>query len=243
MVNTDSSPTPTGEPPAQQPPDSLQLATVSTVEAAANALRELILDGQIEPGSRLRENEFASRLGIARHSFRAATQILISEGLLLREPNRGVQVPTFDPAHLLDVFRLRTALEVEAVRLVVATGEIPAAAEESVAELSGVPDDAPWRAVVEPDFRFHRAIIDATGSPRLARSYSSVQSEVLLCLAQLRAYYQRPSQVAAEHEELIAAMRAGDPQQAEDLFRAHLAEAVDNLTKAWQTQTGEKVVV
>ncbi len=234
---------PPSTPAQEQPAETLQLATVSTVEAAANALREMILDGQIEAGTRLRETEFAGRLGIARHSFRAATQILISEGLLLREPNRGVQVPTFDPAHLIDVFRLRTALEVEAVRLVVASGEVPPAAEQSVAELSGVPDDAPWRAVVEPDFRFHRAIIDATGSPRLARAYSSVESEVLLCLAQLREHYQRPSQVAAEHEELIAAMRAGDPQRAEDLFRAHLAEAVDNLTKAWQQQTGEKVVV
>ena len=243
MVKAESSPTPPQEPQAQQPPDSLQLATVSTVEAAANALRQLILDGQIEQGARLRETEFAGRLGLARHSFRAATQILIAEGLLLREPNRGVQVPTFDPAHLIDVFRLRIALEVEAVRLVVLSGDVPAAAEQSVAELSGVPDDAPWRAVVEPDFRFHRAIIDATGSPRLARAYTSVQSEILLCLAQLRPHYQRPSQVAAEHEELIEAMRAGDPQRAEDLFRAHLAEAVDNLTKAWQLKTGEKVVV
>ena len=243
MVKTDSSSASPDDPNAQRPPDSLQLATVSTVEAAANALRELILDGQIEPGARLRENEFAGRLGIARHSFRAATQILISEGLLLREPNRGVQVPTFDPAHLIDVFRLRIALEVEAVRLVVSNGEIPPAAEQSVAELSRVPDDAPWRAVVEPDFRFHRAIIDATGSPRLARAYSSVESEILLCLAQLRPHYQRPAQVAAEHEELIAALRSGDPQRAEDLFRAHLAEAVDNLTKAWQLKTGEKVVV
>ena len=133
MAKTD----PPSTPAQEQPAETLQLATVSTVEAAANALREMILDGQIEAGTRLRETEFAGRLGIARHSFRAATQILISEGLLLREPNRGVQVPTFDPTHLIDVFRLRTALEVEAVRLVVASGEVPPAAEQSVAELSG----------------------------------------------------------------------------------------------------------
>ena len=125
----------------------------------------------------------------------------------------------------------------------VASGEIPRGASSRWASSPAVPDDAPWRAVVEPDFSFHRAIIDATGSQRLARAYSSVQSEVLLCLAQLRPHYQRPSQVAAEHEELIAAMRAGDAERAEDLFRAHLTEAVDNLTKAWQQQTGEKVVV
>ena len=208
-----------------QPPPNLPLATVSTVEAAANALRELILDGHIEPGARLRETEFSARLGIARHSFRAATQILIAEGLLLREPNRGVQVPVLDPDDLIDVFRLRIALEVEAVRLVVASGEIPE--RPSVRrQLSGVADDAPWRAVVEPDMRFHRAIIDAAGSPRLERAYASVQSEILLCLAQLRPHYHRPAQVAAEHEELMAAMRAGDPERAEELFRAHLAEAV-----------------
>jgi DNA-binding GntR family transcriptional regulator len=91
--------------------------------------------------------------------------------------------------------------------------------------------------------RFHQAIIDAAGSERLARAYSSVQSEILLCLVQLRPYYHRPAEVAAEHEELIAAIRAGDAQRAEELFRVHLADAADNLTKAWQQQTGEKVIV
>ncbi len=223
--------------------ETLRLGTVSTVDAAANVLRELILDGQLEPGARLREAEFAERLGIARHSFRAATQILITEGLLRREPNRGVHVPVFEADDLIDVFRLRTALEVEAVRLVIAADRVPGAAEESVRELSGLGDDAPWRAVVEPDMRFHRSIIDASGSERLVRAYATVQSEVLLCLVWLRPHYDRPSQVAAEHEELIAAMRSGDADRAEDLFRAHLREAAENLTRAWQERTGEEVVV
>jgi DNA-binding GntR family transcriptional regulator len=232
---------PTSETPATA--DPVQLDTVSTVDAAANVLRELILDGRLEPGARLREAEFAERLGIARHSFRAATQILVSEGLLRREPNRGVHVPVFEPDDLIDVFRLRTALEVEAVRLVIAADRVPEAAEESVRELSGLGDDAPWRAVVEPDMRFHRSIIEASGSERLVRAYATVHSEVLLCLVWLRPHYDRPSQVAAEHEELIAAIRGGDADRAEVLFRAHLTEAAENLTRAWQERTGERVVV
>ena len=147
------------------------------------------------------------------------------------------------PDDLIDVFRLRIALEVEAVRLVIASGEVPAAVEESVRELSALPDDAPWRSVVEPDMRFHRAIIDGADSDRLARAYSTVQSEVLLCLVWLRPHYDRPAQVAAEHEGLIAAIRDGDPDRAEALFRAHLTEAVENLTRAWRELTGEEVVV
>ena len=223
--------------------ETLRLGTVSTVDAAANVLRELILDGQLEPGARLREAEFAERLGIARHSFRAATQILISEGLHRREPNRGVHVPVFEADDLIDVFRLRTALEIEAVRLVIAADRVPEAAEESVREQSGHGEDAPWRAVVEPDMRFHLSIIDASASERLVRAYATVQSEVLLCLVWLRPHYDRPSQVAAEHEELIAVMRSGDADRAEDLFRAHLREAAENLTRAWQERTGEEVVV
>jgi DNA-binding GntR family transcriptional regulator len=231
---------------AEAPPadvSDLQIATVSTVDAAANAVRELILDGRLEPGARLREAEFAERLGIARHSFRAATQILISEGLLRREPNRGVQVPVFEPDDMIDVFRLRTALEVEAVRLVIAAGEVPADAEAAVREMSALPDDAPWRAVVAPDRRFHQAIIDAAGSERLARAYSSVGSEILLCLVWLRPHYDRPSEVAAEHEELIAAIRARDADRTEGLLRVHLTDAAENLTRAWQERTGRRVVV
>jgi DNA-binding GntR family transcriptional regulator len=217
---------------------SVRLNTVSTVDAAANVLREQILDGALEPGARLREAEFAERLGIARHSFRAATQILIAEGMLRREPHRGVQVTVLNADDILDTFRLRAALEIEAVRLTIAAGRVPEGAREAVDELSAVPDNAPWRDVVEPDMRFHRAVIDAADSPRIARAYAGVQAEIQLCMVQLRPHYERPSQVAAEHTELLAAIDAGDPDHAEELFRRHLTEAVQNLSSALASGEG-----
>jgi DNA-binding GntR family transcriptional regulator len=214
------------------PPSSLHLNTVSTVDAAANVLRQLILDGELEPGSRLREAEFSERLGIARHSFRAATQVLIAEGMLRREPHRGVLVSVLDAEDILDTFRLRTALETEAVRILIAEGRVPDSAREAVDELSAVPDNAPWRDVVEPDMKFHRAIIDAANSPRISRAYAGVQAEIQLCMVHLRPHYERPSQVADEHTELLAAIVDGDADRADELFRNHLAEAVQNLSSA-----------
>src|SRR5688500_9793904 len=96
-----------------EPERNVRLNTVSTVDAAAMALRALILDGDLAPGDRLRETDFAERLGIARHSFRAATQLLIGEGLLRREPHRGVQVTVLTATDIIDTFRLRAALETE----------------------------------------------------------------------------------------------------------------------------------
>ncbi|MBN8868183.1 MAG: GntR family transcriptional regulator [Solirubrobacterales bacterium] len=211
------------------PDIGVRVSPVSTVEAAANALRELILDGNLEPGARLREHDFAERLGIARHSFRAATQILIGEGLLKREPHRGVEVAILAAGDVADIFKLREALEVEAVRLVTQAGIVPAEAQRAVTEMSALSEDAPWRDVVWPDQRFHRAIVDATNSPRLSRAYQGLQSEIVLCLAQLRPVYDAPAEVAAEHEELLSPIISGDVAQAEALFRAHLSEAAENL--------------
>ncbi len=211
------------------PDIGVRVSPVSTVEAAANALRELILDGNLEPGARLREHDFAERLGIARHSFRAATQILIGEGLLRREPHRGVEVAILAAEDVADIFKLREALEIEAVRIVTQAGVVPAEAQRAVSEMAALSDDAPWREVVWPDQRFHRAIVDATNSPRLARAYQGLQSEIVLCLAQLRPVYDAPAEVVAEHEELLGPIISGDADLAEKLFRAHLSEAASNL--------------
>lgn len=222
--------------PNLSPDPAVRIATVSTVEAAANAIRDLILDGQLSPGTRLRENDFAERLGIARHSFRAATQILIGEGLLRREPNRGVQVPVFSRGDVEDIFKLRAALEVEAVRLVIESGAVPEEAREAVKELSELSGKATWREVVEPDLRFHRSIIDAAGSERLQRAYAGLQSEIGLCMVQLEPAYDHPAQVAAEHAELLGAIDAGDPELAEALWRAHLADAAENQIGAIEAE-------
>lgn len=218
------------------PEQEIRLRTVSVVDAAADALRQMVLDGTLEPGARLRETDFSKRLGIARHTFRAATQILINEGLLRRSPNRGVQLAVLDGDDIVDIFRLREALEIEAIRLVI-TGkkEIPEA-ERAVEGFNGLGDDASWRTVVDLDMNFHRAVIDAADSERINRAYAGVQSEILLCMAQLRPHYDRPAEVAAEHRELLEALESGDLKVTEDLFRKHLGDATENLTNALEAR-------
>ena len=86
------------------------------------------------------------------------------------------------------------------------------------------------------------AIIDAAGSERLQRAYHGLQSEIVLCMVQLQPAYDRPAQVAAEHEELIDAIEARDAGRAERLWRVHLDEAAANQIKALSTayQTTEE---
>ncbi len=222
--------------PKQADPPEIPLRTVSVVDAAADALRQMILDGTLEPGEPLREATYSKRLGIARHTFRAATQILINEGLLRRSPNRGVQLTTFDRDGIVDIFRFRTALEIEATRQVTAEGLPLPECERAVDLFNGLSPGASWREVVDLDMAFHRAIIDATGSERISRAYAAVQTEILICMARLRPHYDHSEQVAAEHRELLDALRSGDPDRVEELFRLHLDEAMEKLTKALQAR-------
>jgi DNA-binding GntR family transcriptional regulator len=214
----------------------IELKTVSTVDAVAEAVRQLILDGGLEPGARLKETEFAERLGVARHTFRAAAQVLIGEGLLRRSPNRGLQLAILGAADINDIFKLRAALELEAVRLVLLQDRSLDATANAAEQLGELEAGVPWRTVVDRDMEFHRAIIDAAGSERLARAFATVQSEILLCMAQLRPHYDHPSEVAAEHQELLEPLLSRDLELAEERFRAHLNEAAANLTEALEAQ-------
>jgi DNA-binding GntR family transcriptional regulator len=216
-----------------------RIKTVSTIDAIADALRERILDGSIAPGTPLREAQWAAEFGVARHSFRFATQQLIHEGLLRHAPNRGVQVPELSPADIEDVFFLRSSLELEAVRHVTRQGEVPAAAVEAVEQLEALPAGAKWHEVVVPDMHFHRALIHATGSARMIRAYGVVGGEIEFCLVQLRPHYERPAQVALEHRELLTPIAEHDVQTAERLLRVHLDDARANLLAALETQTEE----
>jgi DNA-binding FadR family transcriptional regulator len=130
----------------------------------------------------------------------------------------------------VDTFRLWAALELEAVRIVIAAKLVPEEAQRAVKELSSLGNNAPWREVVEPDMRFHRAIIDATGSERIARTYAGVQSEIAMCMIHQRPLYDRPSQVAAEHEELLEVIVAADQRRAARLLRTHLSDAAQRLS-------------
>jgi DNA-binding GntR family transcriptional regulator len=214
-----------------------QLKTVSTIDAVAQALRERILDGSIPPGTPLREAQWAEEFGVARNSFRAATLQLIHQGLLRHAPNRGVQVPRLEPDDIDDVFVVRAALEVEALRRTVEFGEVPQDAVTAVAQLEALPADAPWHEVVIPDMAFHRALILGAHSPRLARAYAALSGEIEFCLVQLRPHYERPDQVAAEHRELLSPITEHDVAAAERLLRAHLDDARTNLLHAFEQTT------
>ncbi|MGH3648121.1 MAG: GntR family transcriptional regulator, partial [Micromonosporaceae bacterium] len=84
---------------------------LSLASQTVDALRELVLTGELPPGSRVNEVAVAQQLGISRGPLREAIRHLASEGLLELSPNRGAVVPAAGADDVRAMFELRTALE------------------------------------------------------------------------------------------------------------------------------------
>jgi DNA-binding GntR family transcriptional regulator len=205
------------------------LNRVSTVDALTESLRAQILGGELQPGTQLREVELAAAYGVGRYSLRAAMQALVHEGLLRHEPNRGVFVPRLTAADVRDLFNLRIALETDAARRVVEARADVSGMEAALLDMEAITGEQPWDEIVDIDLRFHRELIDAIDSPRMRRTFTSLQSELRLLLAQMKPHYDRPDQLGAEHRIVYDAVAGERPATAVKRVREHLEVGVEDI--------------
>jgi DNA-binding GntR family transcriptional regulator len=208
-----------------------RLETISIVEALEDDLERRVLEGELAPGEHLREIELAEEYRVGRHTLRAAFDALVRRGLLERERNRGVFVRILSKRDLVELYQLRTALEVEAFRLLAEPRRIPDEAAEATDRLKRLSSRSPQRAVIEADLAFHSAIVAATGNRRLARAHHDLGTEIRLCLAQLVNRYAGARELARQHSELLHAIERGDPDRAEAAIRDHLERATEWLAQ------------
>ncbi|WEK59631.1 MAG: GntR family transcriptional regulator [Candidatus Microbacterium colombiense] len=208
------------------------LGVVGVVDAVTAQLRGRILSGDIRSGAPLTEAAVSQRFGVARPSAKAAIEQLVASGLLERTAHRSARVVGIDPETVRDVYRTRTRLESAALRELAARREVPVVAIAANAEILAMAP-GPDPATVDPDLRFHTALIDALHSERTARMYRSVLDEVRLCMAQVQGRrLLDASAIAAQHAEILDAVVAGNGQRAAELLDAHLSSAEERLVEA-----------
>lgn len=200
----------------------------------AAQLRDAIRDGSLAPGSPLRETRLATTLGVSRGPVREALQRLIQEGLVRSEPHRGAFVGALAVDDVEDLYRARSALEIAAATTLATRGRDAAALaplERALERLAAAAERRRWSEVAELDLAFHEALVAASGSARLVRMFATVAVETRLCLLALEPSYERPRDLVHEHEEIVAAIRAGDRARIDRAVTAHMQDAVARLQK------------
>src|SRR6478752_4044104 len=94
----------------------LRVAVPSVADRVAAELRLQLAEGLLLPGARLTESTIAEDLGVSRNTVREAFAELAAERLVVRHPNRGVFVARLEAGDIHDVYTVRRAIEVSAIR-------------------------------------------------------------------------------------------------------------------------------
>jgi DNA-binding GntR family transcriptional regulator len=203
------------------------------VDELVAKLEGAIFRGEFPPGTRIREARIASSLGVGRGPLREAVRRLEGRKLVVRHPNRGTSITTLTKAELAELFEVREALEVAACRL--AAKNITKEALEKLRltlqlqkdvtadKLAGMYSE--WH-----NFDFHYQIAVAAGNRRLIDIlYGDIWPLMRL--------YRYPGALSpgrvplgqADHEAILKALEARDPDSCDRLMRRHLAHAQENL--------------
>ena len=198
---------------------------------ATQLIREAILDGRLEPGQRLKEEELARQLGISRTPVREALLMLQVEGQVVATPNRGATVRVHSPDDLEDLYGLRALLEGHAARRAAAriTEADVAQLRESCERFDAVGRKDQLRELVRENLFFHNTILDAAGSVRLA---SMVRRVIELPLVYKSYIWYSPDQKRISshyHRQIVNALSTRDGERAEWIMKEHVFEARDLL--------------
>ena len=182
-----------------------------------------LTEQRIAPGTRLREERLASLYAVSRTQVRKVLQLLEHEGLVQRQPNRGVTVFCPDPEETRDIFEARRLIEPWVVTRLCehcdrssALGLRRLVREENKAHQLG-----DRRTAVRLSGEFHRALAQAAGNRAIAKSVEALSLRT--CLAILT--NQAPMAVTCredEHDKILAAIEAGDARLATRLMLSHL---------------------
>ncbi len=214
-------------------------------------LRELIVGGELRPGTRIAELAMVERLGMSRTPIRMALVRLQEEGLLEALPSGGFMVRDFSEADIRDAIELRGCLEGLAARLAAERGAGTAALAElrdcvkAIDDLLAPPvlSEAAFSGYVQQNTRFHALLAELSGSSLVARHieraatlpFASPNGFVMLNTTGADAR-DRLVVAQAQHRGVLQAIEQGQGARAEALMQEHARNAHQNLSDALGSQ-------
>jgi DNA-binding GntR family transcriptional regulator len=194
---------------------------------AYTLILEAIDAGFFKPGDRLVESELADRFGVSRTPVREALQRLETQGMLSRD-GRSLIVASLDHNQLAELYAVRTELEGLAARLAAR-----AATDEEVRVLRGMVEDdrrligGDPRELSRANKRFHKQIHLASHNRFLIQQLDLVHRSMALMATTSFAAEGRDEMGLAEHDRIIAAIEARDPEAAYTALRTHISKAFE----------------
>lgn len=199
-------------------------------ERALVALRSAVLSGSYRPGDHLGEVEIASRLNISRGTVREALRHLQQEGLLTPGPRGMLRVRSLSSEEVGELFRVRGALEGQAVAEIIASEQRGHAVEQLTSALEALASAAEPVDQLEADLAFHARVCELSGNSVLLDTWRHLEAPIRVVVLNAATGDRSVTMSADRHRPIVEAIESGDPEQAVHVLREHMAAAAALLT-------------
>jgi DNA-binding GntR family transcriptional regulator len=204
----------------------------SIVDHTVKSLEDMIIKGKLKPGQKIKEQEISGRLGISRPPLREAFKILEAEGLIRREPRRGVFVSELKDSDVWEIYTLKLALYGLAVTLAVdkirdadiEKLEKIAVRMEKIVHGKGEPDIIRYE---ELNTLFHDAMANIAGHGRLKKIQQSINNQIKRMAFRSFADSKHLEASCKYHRRILEAMKEKNRTKAERLTREHILKGLE----------------
>src|SRR5258708_34911742 len=180
---------------------------------------------------RLSDATLAEQLGISRTPVRQALERLVQEGLVRADPRRGCWTNRFTAQDIHEIYDLRGALEVLALRLAAPhlSQEDLKAHLEALYAVRAELETRPFIRFLQVDIPFHSLSTRASGNGRLIHSLSMLRSQICMFQIQGTLYPKRMEIALNDHEQILLAMFAGHVDEAAECLARHIRHAKEGV--------------
>ena len=209
----------------------IRQSNLSLGSQAYEGLKRIILNGQVNPGEKIKEGEIAKALGISRTPVREAINRLEKEGFIEIFPQRGAFVVQFSEKDVFELFLIRENLEGLAASMVAKNvSEGGLAKLESCIEGFQEPfSEKDIQRYAREDLKFHQTIVTLSEARRLISLISTLHDHIRIFRLTTRGLSARMKSSLEEHKGIIEAVRARDPEEAERRMRHHIRNVRDGV--------------
>jgi DNA-binding GntR family transcriptional regulator len=185
-------------------------------------LKEMIANHRFKPGARLNVEQITKELGVSRTPVWEAVSRLEQEDLVENIPNRGVFMAVLTPQKALELYAVREVLEGMAARL--AAERVDAKSlelmESCLAHQKQVVESGDLNEYSKSDFRFHAIIYELSGNAYLQEMLETIKNKMRPIKLSIHVDPVLPH-LYEQHLKLFEALRTGDAEKAESVFREH----------------------
>lgn len=197
---------------------------------ASDALRDMIVKGEMAPGSKIREGDLCERLGISRTPLREALKVLASEGLIQLVPRHGAFVAQITETEIEELFPIMAALEALAGELACArmrTADVEAF-RTLHRDLFARFEAGDEREYLRLNREIHRLFFSVAGNNALTSLFEQILVRTHSVRFVARKTQEQWQRAVDEHRAILAAVEARDGKLLGELLRQHLlGTAVD----------------